>query len=133
MEWTVIIGELFKVVIIPLLALLVKYFCQFVNIKAEEMKEKTENNTYKKYIDMLNTTICTTVIATNQTYVEALKAQGKFDAEAQKTAFQMTYDAILKTLGTEAQQYLTEAVGDLNTYIKNAIEAQVNANKVVQG
>lgn len=133
MEWTVIIGELFKVVIIPLLALLVKYFCQFVNIKAEEMKEKTENDTYKKYIDMLNTTICTTVIATNQTYVEALKAQGKFDAEAQKTAFQMTYDAILKTLGTEAQQYLTEAVGDLNTYIKNAIEAQVNANKVVQG
>ena len=133
MEWTVIIGELFKVVIIPLLALLVKYFCQFVNIKAEEMKEKTENDTYKKYIDMLNATICTTVIATNQTYVEALKAQGKFDAEAQKTAFQMTYDAILKTLGTEAQQYLTEAVGDLNTYIKNAIEAQVNANKVVQG
>ena len=133
MVCTVIIGELFKVVIIPLLALLVKYFCQFVNIKAEEMKEKTENDTYKKYIDMLNTTICTTVIATNQTYVEALKAQGKFDAEAQKTAFQMTYDAIIKTLGTEAQQYLTEAVGDLNTYIKNAIEAQVNANKVVQG
>lgn len=82
---------------------------------------------------MLNRTIQQTVIATNQTYVESLKAQGKFDAEAQKIAFQMTYDAVIKTLGNEAQQYLSEAVGDLNDYIKNAIEAQVNVNKVTQG
>lgn len=133
MEWTVIVGELFKVVIIPLLAFLVKYFCQFVNLKAEEIKQKNDNETFKKYIDMLNRTIQQTVIATNQTYVESLKAQGKFDAEAQKTAFQMTYDAVIKTLGNEAQQYLSEAVGDLNDYIKNAIEAQVNVNKVTQG
>lgn len=133
MEWTVIIGEVFKVVILPLLALLVKYFCQFVNIKAEEIKQKNDDATFQKYINMLNETIQSTVIATNQTYVDALKAQGKFDAEAQKVAFQMTYDAVMKTLGNEAQKYLSEAVGDLNTYIKNAIEANVNVNKITQG
>lgn len=133
MEWTVIIGEIFKVVILPLLALLVKYFCQFVNIKAEEIKQKNDDATFQKYINMLNETIQSTVIATNQTYVDALKAQGKFDAEAQKAAFQMTYDAVMKTLGNEAQKYLSEAVGDLNTYIKNAIEANVNVNKITQG
>lgn len=133
MEWTVIIGEVFKVVILPLLALLVKYFCQFVNIKAEEIKQKNDDATFQKYINMLNETIQSTVIATNQTYVDALKAQGKFDAEAQKAAFQMTYDAVMKTLGNEAQKYLSEAVGDLNTYIKNAIEANVNVNKITQG
>ena len=133
MEWTVIIGELFKVVLIPLLGLLVKYFCQFVNIKAEEVKQKNDNDTFKKYIDMLNETIQTTVIATNQTYVESLKAQGKFDAEAQKTAFQMTYDAVMKTLGEEAQKYLSSAVGDLNSYITNAIESTVNISKITQG
>ena len=133
MEWTVIIGELFKVVLIPLLGLLVKYFSQFVNIKAEEIKQKNDNDTFKKYIDMLNDTIQTTVIATNQTYVDALKAQGKFDAEAQKVAFQMTYDAIMKTLGEEAKKYLSSAVGDLNSYITNAIESTVNISKVTQG
>lgn len=133
MEWTVIIGELFKVVLIPLLGLLVKYFCQFVNLKADELKQKNDNDTYKKYIDMLNDTIQTTVIATNQTYVEALKAQGKFDAEAQKIAFQMTYDAIMRTLGEEAKKYLSSAVGDLNSYITNAIESTVNISKVTQG
>ena len=133
MEWTVIIGELFKVVLIPLLGFLVKYFCQFVNLKAEEIKQKNDNDTFKKYIDMLNETIQTTVIATNQTYVESLKAQGKFDAEAQKQAFQMTYDAIMTTLGDEAKKYLSSAVGDLNSYITNAIESNVNQNKVTQG
>lgn len=133
MEWTVIIGELFKVVLIPLLGLLVKYFCQFVNIKADEIKQKNDNNTFKKYIDMLNETIQTTVIATNQTYVESLKAQGKFDAEAQKAAFQMTYDTVLKTLSDEAKKYLSSAVGDLNSYITSAIEKNVNENKVSQG
>ena len=133
MTWTVILEEVFRVVLIPLLALLVKYICQFVNIKAEEIKQKNDDATFQKYITMLNETIQSTVIATNQTYVESLKAQGKFDAEAQKVACQMTYDAIIKTLGGEAQKYLSEAVGDLNTYIKNAIEAQVNVNKVTQG
>lgn len=131
MEWTVIIEEVFRVVLIPLLALLVKYFCNFVNIKAQEFKEKAKNDAYKKYIDMLNRTIQQTVVATNQTYVEALKAQGKFDVEAQKVAFKMTYDAILNQLGTEAQTYLNEAVGDLNDYIKNAIEATVNISKPI--
>ena len=45
----------------------------------------------------------------------------------------MTYNAILKQLGTEAQTYLSEAVGDLNDYIKNAIEATVNISKPTQG
>lgn len=133
MEWTVIIGEIFKVVLIPLLGLLVKYFSQFVSIKAEEIKQKNDNDTFKKYIDMLNETIQNTVVATNQTYVESLKSQGKFDAEAQKVAFQMTYDAIMKTLGDEAKKYLSSAVGDLNSYITNAIEKNVNENKTTQG
>lgn len=131
MDWTAIISDLFKVIIIPLLAFLVKYFCQFLNIKAEEIKQKNNNTTFKKYIDMLNQTIQQTVIATNQTYVDNLKEQDKFDAEAQKIAFKMTYDAVMKTLSAEAQKYLSEAVGDLNDYITNAIEAQVNINKIV--
>lgn len=129
MEWTVIIGELFKVVLIPLLGLLVKYFSQFVHIKAEEIKQKNDDATFQKYITMLDNTIVNAVTATTQTYVESLKAQGKFDAEAQKTAFDMSYKAIMAVLGDEAKSYLSTAVGDLNKYITDAIERQVNINK----
>ena len=129
MEWTIIIEELFRVVLIPLLALVIKYFIQFVNMKTEEIKQKNDDATFQKYITMLNETVVNAVTATQQTYVDSLKAQGKFDAEAQKEAFRRSYDAIISVLGAEAQTYLSEAVGDLNTYIMTAIEKQVNLNK----
>ena len=82
-----------------------------------------------KYIEMLSNTICECVIATNQTYVDSLKAQGKFDAEAQKKAFEMTYNSVINILTEDAKVYLTSIYGDLTAYITNMIEAEVNKNK----
>lgn len=129
MEWSVIISELFTVVLIPLLGIITKYFIQFVNTKAEEIKQQKDDATYQKYITMLNNTIVNAVTATNQVYVDTLKAQGKFDIEAQKEAFNMSYKAVIEILGAEAQNYLSNAIGDLNAYIMNAIERQVSLNK----
>ena len=78
---------------------------------------------------MLSNTICECVIATNQTYVDSLKKQGKFDAEAQKKAFEMTYNAVIEILSEEAKVYLASVYGDLTAYITNMIEAEVNKNK----
>ena len=83
----------------------------------------------KKYLDMLDETIANAVLATTQTYVEALKKENKFDLEAQKAAFQQTYDAVMKVLTSEAMKYITESVGDLETYVTNKIEAEVNLTK----
>jgi beta-mannanase len=58
-----------------------------------------------------------------------LKEQGKFDIEAQKIAFQKTYDAILSILDDEIQNYITETSGDLSIYLTQKIEAVVNENK----
>ena len=80
---------------------------------------------------MINDTITDCVIATTQTYVDSLKKQGAFDAEAQKAAFKMTYEAVIKLLTDEATEYLNAAVGDLNLYITQKIEAEVNLNKIV--
>lgn len=131
MEWAVIIEEIFRIILIPLLGIIVKYFIQFINLKADELKHKKDDALYQKYITMLNNTIVNAVTATNQTYVEALKAQGKFDIEAQKEAFKRTYEAVMAVLGAEATVYLNEAVGDLNTYITQAIERQVNLDKLL--
>lgn len=78
---------------------------------------------------MLNATIVNAVTTTTQTYVASLKAQGKFDAEAQAEAFNMSYQSVIAVLGEEARNYLNEAVGDLNEYIRTAIERQVLIDK----
>ena len=107
------------------------YLVQFIRLKSQEITDKTDSDLADKYIQMLTDTITTCVIATNQTYVEALKKQGKFDKEAQKEAFQKTYDAVMNVLTDDAKEYLSEAYGDLNTYITQKIEAEVAFSKII--
>lgn len=125
-----LLSKIFEVCIIPLLGVLVAYFTQFIKAKSAEISTKTDNELTKKYISMLSDTITQCVIATNQTYVDELKEQGKFDKEAQETAFKATFNAVLAILSDEAKKYLTAAYGDLNTYITNQIEKTVNENKL---
>ena len=61
--------------------------------------------------------------------VESLKKEGAFDADAQKIAFTKTYTNVMKILSDEAKEYLTEALGDLEAYIYNRIEANVKLTK----
>ena len=127
---TELLTQIFEVCILPLLGILTTFFVKWVNARIGEISDNRKNETEKKYLDMLNNTISDCVIATTQTYVDALKKQGTFDAEAQKVAFNMTYEAVVKLLTNEAQIYLNEAVGDLNLYITQKIESEVNLNKM---
>ena len=129
MEWNELLVDIFEVCIIPLLGVLTAFFVKWVNAKSAEIKTNVNDATLSKYMDMLTQTISDCVIATNQTYVESLKAQGKFDLDAQKEAFNLTKDAVMTILSAEAQEYLSTAVGDLNAYITKKIEAEVNLNK----
>ena len=126
-----LINQIFEVCIIPLLGVLTAYFVKFINAKSAELTAKSKNEMERKYINMLNDTITDCVIATTQTYVDSLKKQDAFNADAQKMAFTMTYTAVMNLLTDEATEYLNEAVGDLNLYITQKIEAEVNLNKTI--
>ena len=129
MDWLNILQQIFELCIIPLLAIITRSLVIYISTKKNELKSKTDNELAKKYLDLLNDTIANCVIATNQTYVEALKKGNAFTADAQKAAFEKTYQAVIATLSEEAQKYLPEVVGDLQTYITQKIEASVNQNK----
>ena len=124
-----LLQEIFEVCIIPLLGVLVSYFIKWLNLKSQELIAKQKSEMGKKYLDMLNDTITACVIATTQTYVDSLKKSNAFDAEAQKKAFDMTLTAVKSLITKEAEQYLTEIIGDVNLYITQRIEAEVQNNK----
>ena len=129
MNWTEILAQIFEIVIIPLLGVGTAYLCYFIKVKIAELKEKTKNEKEKKYLDILDKTICEAVIATNQTYVEALKKAGKFDGAAQAEAFKKTYETVMKLLTDDAKEFLSTLTADLEADIQNKIEAQVNLAK----
>lgn len=129
MDWLSILQQIFEVCLIPMLGILTTALVQFLTQKKNELKAQTDNNLAQKYLDILNDTIAKCVTATNQTYVEALKGQNAFDADAQKEAFNKTYNAVINTLGDEANKYLPTVIGDLQTYITQQIEAAVKDQK----
>ena len=130
MDWMVILYQIFDLCIVPLLGILAMYLVQFIRMKSQEIADKTESELADKYIQMLTDTITACVIATNQTYVDALKKQGKFDREAQKYAFDLTFNAVMAVLSDEAKHYLASVYGDLTAYITTRIEAEVNVSKL---
>jgi len=130
MDTMALLQQIFQVCIIPLLGVLTTYLVMFIRNKTEMLKKETDNELYQKYMDMLSETIVNCVIATNQTYVEALKNKNAFDEAAQKEAFNLTYEAVMSILSQDAIAFLNEAVGDLDVYIRRMIEAQVNVNKM---
>ena len=129
MNWMEILAQIFEIVVFPLLGVGTAYLCYFIKVKIAELKEKTKNEKEKKYLDILDKTICEAVIATNQTYVEALKKAGKFDGAAQAEAFKKTYETVMKLLTDDAKEFLSTLTADLEADIQNKIEAQVNLAK----
>lgn len=116
--------------LVPLiLGIVATFVIKWVNSKRDEMKSKTEDEKAKKYIDIVADIINTCVIATNETYVKAMKNQNIFDAEAQKQALTQTKDAVINILSTEAKDVLTGVYGDLDAFILAKIEESVKNNK----
>ena len=112
-----ILSAVFELCILPLLLILTKYAVQFISVKTKELTAKSDSDREKKYITMISTTVSDCVIATNQTYVESLKKQGKFDKEAQIVAFNKTKEAVLQILSADAIEYIHETTNDVDVYL----------------
>ena len=129
MDWMMILSKIFELVVFPLLGIGTIYLINLIRVKIQQLKQDKDNELYHKYLDMLEKTIIDCVLATTQTYVEALKKEGQFDINAQKVAFDKTYTNVMNILSDEAKAYLQNVLGDLETYIYNKIEAEVKLTK----
>lgn len=129
MNWTELLTQIFELCIVPLLGILTSFLVMLIKSKIKEIQNKIEGDLDDKYLTMLSDTITACVLATNQTYVDNLKDKNLFDARAQKEALNRTYKAVISILSKDATKYLTEAYGDLQKFIMEKIEAEVQVNK----
>lgn len=105
------------------------YVVTYINKKKEAITQNIKDEKGKKYINMVSDTIVKCVIATNQTYVDALKKENAFTPEAQKEAFKKTFDSVMAILSEDCLLYLETITNDAEEYIKSQIEAEVKLNK----
>lgn len=112
-----------------LLSALLGFLVVYINKKKDALVEQVNSDIADNYIIKISETITDCVIATNQTYVEALKKEGAFTKEAQEEAFNRTLNNVLAILGEDCIEYLETITSDVEAYLKNKIEAEVNLNK----
>ena len=121
--------ELFFAVITAAVPVLTAYIVVLIRKVGENAAANTESIQAKTYIMEAAEAIAAAVAATNQTYVDALKNAGKFDAEAQKQAAQKALAACLKSISPAAQEFIERAYGDIREYLTTRIEAEVRKQK----
>lgn len=124
------IREVLYLIITGIMPLLIVYAINFLKVKIKEQEESLDNEQLIKYIDAGVDAISKAVISVNQTYVDTLKKQGKFDAEAQSTAKQMAIDKAKELITTDSKNAITTLYNDFEAYLNEAIEALVRENKI---
>ena len=123
------IQEILYLIITGIIPLLITYGIIFLKVKIKEQEKKLENDHLIKYIDAATDAISKSVLTVSQTYVDTLKKEGKFDAEAQKTAKQMAIDKAKTLITAESKAAIETLYTDFEAYLNDAIESLVKENK----
>lgn len=121
--------QLLMAVIAAAVPVLTTFFVKFINQMKDNASASTDNTKWQWYIQEIAEAITAAVSATSQTYVDALKAAGKFDAEAQKEAARRALESALAAISPAAQAFIEQMYGDINEYLTTRIEAEVRKQK----
>lgn len=98
-----------------------KYFNQLIDENVSDEMEATLIKGFQILMDSVN--------YVQQTYVDSLKKQDKFTAEAQKEAFELAKKRAIELMNQHTQDAIIHIYGNLDTYIDTMIESIINQNK----
>nr|CAI9751662.1 holin [Caudoviricetes sp.] len=93
------------------------------------LKSKTDNVNLEYVINELSQTVTTSINHINQTFVNQLKADGKFDAENQSKALQMAVTESVNNLTKKTVNILGKNGIDVEKLIISYIESEINKSK----
>ena len=116
-------------ILIPLLITVITICICTMTSKIAKNAAESAPNKYSGIIYALENIVNKAVITTNQTFVNELKKQGKFDKEAMQEAYRRTYESIVASLSQSFFEYIDEETIDIDMLLKNMIETSVNWNK----
>lgn len=117
-----IISVLVTAVILPLISYLGVRLTTYLNNKIKDEKAKV-------LLTNASDIVTNAVRCVFQTYVESLKAEGKFNTQSQEIALKKARDITLSQLSEDVKTYIKDNFGDIDTWINTQIEASINILK----
>ena len=117
-------------ILIPLLITIITICICTMTSKIAKSAAESAPSKYSEIIYALENIVNKAVITTNQTFVNELKKQGKFDKEAMEAAYNKTFNSIVASLSQSFFEYIDKETIDIDTLLKNMIETSVDWNKL---
>ena len=117
-------------ILIPLLITIITICVCTMTSKIAKNAAESAPSKYSGIIYALENIVNKAVITTNQTFVNELKKQGKFDKEAMEEAYRRTYESIIASLSQSFFEYVDKETIDIDMLLKNMIETSVDWNKL---
>lgn len=93
-------------------------------------KSKTNNENVHAVLDELEATVSSSVGYLNQTFVDQLKTDGKWDAVTQKEALGKAVQEVLEGLSQRAKDIITNDELELKKIIIRHIEDEISKRKI---
>ena len=118
------------IVLTAILPILVQYIVKFINMKVDELSVNIKNEKAKMYINAVVDAISIAVVSVNQTYVDSLKQDGKFDEESAFAAKNLAIMRAKELISNDTEKFIEMMYGDFDKYLENAIESYVRREKL---
>lgn len=116
------ISVIVTVVVIPIITLLGTKIVSWINAKINNEKSA-------EALTAATNAVVSAVKTVLQTYVDALKKEGKFDEASQSKAFNQARTLALSQINVETQMCIEKIYGSLDTWLTTQIEATINTLK----
>lgn len=122
MNWSEVVISVVSIIVTALASWGVTELTKLINSKIKDAKAK-------EMLSSAVTTVSDVVKQVYQTYVEALKGQNAFTAEAQKEALAKALETIEAVLPEKVKAYLTDNFGNMEAWLTTQIEAAIYSLK----
>lgn len=123
--------KILAAVLIAVVPILAGFLCDLLHRAAVKVRSEAEDERVRTLIDEIDRAVSGAVTYVNQVFVDELKASKVFDEDEEyaKEAFEMAFEAVLKTLSDDAADYILDFFGDMREYLTVRIEAEVKREK----
>lgn len=121
--------DLLYAVLIAAIPVVSKYVVSYLDSKKSEIEDNQKNIDFSNTISKALEIVSTVVKYVSQTYVDDLKAQGKFDADAQVEALNKAMETIQSQLDEDTKNLIITAYGDLQQWLRVQIESTIKDSK----
>ena len=112
-------------VVASALVVLVGYGVKLLRSKVAEVDNKIVQEALEAALAESEAVVVDGIFATRQVYVDALKEQGKFDAEARRIAMQKAQEYFLTHVSDRSLAILEAAIGPVEQWLAEFIEAKI--------